>query len=199
MTAVLSMRRAAIWLAAISAAWLVSSPFLGPLLALLVAVAVSLVLVLLSRTAALRRAGRSSRLGAGVCAGLVGGLGQIFQRVLVANPSDNAYLLIALLGSALILPAALFAVAATAPWDSVRVWASRGGVALVYLLGVLGALPVPFIAYSFVSALFSGQAAEMQRNPVAVNHALTGVLSLLMIGLVSHYQPGSTERRPSEP
>jgi hypothetical protein len=129
----------------------------------------------------------------------VGGLGQFFQRVFVANPSDNAYLLIALLGSALTLPAALFAVAAIAPWDGVRVWAARGGVALVYLLGVLGALPGPFIAYSLLSAVLAGQFAEMQPNAVAVNHILTCALSLLMIGLVSCWQRRPTETGPSDP
>ena len=127
-------------------------------------------------------------------AALTGGVALLFSRVLVANWSDNAYLLIALAGWALQLPAALFLAAAIVPVDPVRRWASRAAIVLVWLIGALTLVPLPFILYALGVSAIEGQAGEALRGPVARGHLLAGIGAVLLVAVVGWYLPRQLPR-----
>ena len=186
--------------AAAVAVGLLSYPFLGAALAPVAAVGVGLALVLVLRFGAVSSGSRHSRVTALVCAALTAGTGQFMQRVLVFNWSDNAYLLVALLGLALMVPATLFLVAALIPIRIIQIGATWAGVGLVYIIGVLGILPAPFLLVA--SGATIAQALNPSTSPVAASHLAAAALCLLLIVLVTllqrwHAPPLRSVQEPS--
>jgi hypothetical protein len=172
--------------AAALAVGLLSYPLLGAALAPFAGAGVGLALLLLLRFGTVSTGSRRSRLAALACAALTAGVGQFMQRALVFNWSDNAYLLVALLGLALMVPAALFLAAALIPVRIVQLGATWAGVGLVYIIGVLGILPAPFLLVASGASI--AQALNPSTSPVAASHLAAAGLCPLLIGLVTLLQ-----------
>jgi hypothetical protein len=181
-----SPRTLALVFAAALAVGLLSYPLLGAALAPVAAVGVGLALLLLLRFGSVSTESRRSRVTALVCAALTAGAGLFMQRVLVFNWSDNAYLIVALLGTALLVPAGLFLLGALVPVAIVQVVATWGGVGLVYVLGVLGILPAPILLVASGTSI--AEAMNRSANPVAASHLATAALCLLLIVVVTLLQ-----------
>jgi hypothetical protein len=177
------------WLAVIVAGTLLGSFLLGPSMALTVVSALAGAVWLLRRSGALEGGKRLSRPIAAASAGLLGGLAFIFTRVLVANPSDNAYLWIALLGGLLAAPAVPFALAAVAPAESVRGGLARAGIALVWCLGIPGALLLIAGAPLYLLSIPRDAPGVFTDNRVAVNHVLGSLALVAVVWLVGYHWP----------
>jgi hypothetical protein len=182
-----------IWLIAFVVGTVVASFFLGPLLALTVAPALAAAAVVLRRSGALEGGKRLPRRLAAASAGLTGGLGVFFVKVLVANPHDNAYLWIALLGVLLGVTSVPFALAAVAPGEPLRGWLARIGIVLVWCVGAPGALLLLGGGPIYLLSSPSPATGAVVDNRVAVNHIL-GCLTLLpVVWLVGYHWPRQSQ------
>lgn len=193
-------RTALLWIGGLAAGWLLAYPVAGTVGAAAVVLALGGALVLCLHLHVLSAPAEPSRLHQAISGALTGGVSLLCTRVLVANWSDNAYLLIALYGMALQLPAALFLLAAIAPWAVVRRWAPRAAVLLVWLLGAFALIPVPFILFTLEGALLAGVAGALLNNPVTTGHLLAGGLAVLLVLLPGWWwarRPGDSP--PADP
>jgi hypothetical protein len=187
--------RGVIWGVAFLVTALVASFFLGPVLALPVAGALGATIVGLRRSEALAGGRRLPRERAAASAGLLAGLGVVFAKVLVANPSDNAYLWIAMLGVLLGAVAVPFALAALAPAGPLRGGLARLGIGLVWVVGGPGALLL--LVGALLSLLSSprGVPGAVVDDRVAVNHVVGCVALLGLVWLVGYYWPRRSRAR----
>lgn len=178
-----------IGLIAFLAGLLVGSFFLGPLLALMVVPALAGAVWLLRRSGALEGGRRLSRRIAAASAFLTGGLGVFFVKVLVANPSDNAYLWIWLLGVLLGVTAVPFALAALVPAGALRSGLARAGIVLVWCLGAPAVLVLLAGAPLYLLSSPRDVPGTFVDNRVAVNHVLGSLALLAVVWLVGYYWP----------
>jgi hypothetical protein len=181
------MRRI-VWVLAILGAAIVASFFLGPLLALTLAPGVALAGLGLRRSGALAGGQQLPRRLAAASAALVGGLGGFFVRVLVANPEDNAYLWIALLGVLLLGTAVPFALAALGPAGRLRGWLARIGIVLVWCVGAPAVLLLLLGAPLYVLSSSGGPPGAADSR-VAVNHLIGAAALVPVVWLVGYYWP----------
>lgn len=191
----MSVPAGAVWLLLLAILALLAVSFLGGVPGLTVVLALAGIAGLLRRTGALAGADRLARPAAALSAALVAGTGLLFMAVLVANPSDNAYLWIWLLGWLLVAIAVPFALAAMLPAGAARRWIARAAVALVWGVGLAGALLLllgaPLYLLSSAALLPGGRVDER----VAPNHVLGSLLLVALVWLAGSYLP----RRPAPP
>ncbi|HLH25488.1 MAG TPA: hypothetical protein VK066_23455 [Chloroflexota bacterium] len=187
--------RWALGLIAVGAAAVLTAFFLGPALALPVALALGAALLALRRSGAFAGGQRLSRGRAAASASLTAGLGVFFARVLVTNPQDNAYLWIALLGGLLVVVAVPFALAAVAPSGPPRGWLARIGVALIWCVGVAGALLLLLGGplYLASSGAVPGAAPD---GRVPAYHLLACLALVLLVWLAGYRWPRQSARTP---
>ena len=178
-----------IWIIAFLAGTVLASFFLGPLLALTAAPALALAVLGLRRSGALAGGRQLPRRLAAASAALLGGLGAFFVKVLVANPQDNAYLWIALLGVLLLATAVPFALAALGPAGRLRGWLARAGVVLVWCLGAPAALILLLGAPLYLLSTARVPPGALLDNRVAVNHLVGAGLLLAVVWLVGYHWP----------
>lgn len=178
-----------IWLVAVVAGTLVASFFLGPLLALTVAPALAAAALVLRRSGALAGGQRLPRGIAAASAALVGGLGFFFVKVLVANPQDNAYLWIALLGLLLLTIAVPFALAALAPAGRPRRWLAGSAIVLVWCVGAPAVLVLLVGAPLYLLTSARVPPGGLVDSRVATNHLLGAAALLPVLWLVGYYWP----------
>lgn len=178
-----------IWLLVLLAGMLCASFLLGPLLALTVGPALAGAVWLMRRSGALAATHRLPRRIPAASAGLLAALSLGFLNILVASPTDNAYLWIALLGVLLGAMAVPFALAAVAPAGAVRGWLARIGIALVWCLGVPGALVLLLGAPLYLLSSPRGVPGTFVDDRVAVNHVLASLALLAAVWLVGYYWP----------
>jgi hypothetical protein len=145
--------------------------WLGPLLGFSLVGAV----LLCMQSGALSGARDLSRKMTAASALVCGGLALLFLRVLVANPSDNAYLWIAVLGYLLVAPAVVFGLATIMPVRRLRQWLSQAAVLLLWVVGVPGAM---LLAAGSLLAAISGGGPGVVHSRVVAYH-LIGLLALL--------------------
>lgn len=134
-----------------------------------------------ARTPALRTGGTFSRRSALLSALMVSCLGGIFLKVLVVNPSDNAYLWIAMVGVMLLAVAAIFALALLVPFTQPMRWLTRAALFLLWAVGGLGAL---LMLLGGLIPLLSGTPGGTADYAVVIAHiaallALVGTLWLV--------------------
>src|SRR3954469_19254607 len=182
------MRRI-VWVLAILGAAIVASFFLGPLLALTVAPAVVLAGLGLRRSGALAGGPQLPRSHAAASAALLGGLGGFFVRVLVANPEDNAYLWIALLGILLLVIAVPFALAALGPAGRLRGWLARIGIVLVWCVGAPAVLLLLLGAPLYVLSSAGAPPGVSIDQRVALNHLVGAAALVPAVWLVGYHWP----------
>jgi len=148
-----------------------------------------------TRTPPLRTGGSFSRRSALLSALVVGGLGGVFLKVLVLNPSDNAYLWIAMVGALLLAVAAVFALALLVPFRQPVRWLTRAALLLLWAVGGLGAL---LMLLGVVLPLLSGAPTRSADYAVVGAHtvALLGlVLTLWLVGYRWHRGESSAQSR----
>jgi hypothetical protein len=183
-----------IWPLAFLGGTIAASFFLGPLLALTAAPALALAVLGLRRSHALAGGQQLPRPLAAASAALVGGLGVFFVKVLVANPQDNAYPWIALLGMLLLATAVPFALAALGPAGRLRGWLARGGIVLVWCVGAPAALILLLGAPLYLLSTARAPPGAMLDNRVATNHLIGACLLLAVVWLVGYHWPRRSRR-----
>jgi hypothetical protein len=185
-----------IWLIAFLVGALVASFVLGPLLALPTAFVVVAAAFLVKRSGALQGGKQLPRLCAAASASLMVGLGIFFIKVLVANPSDNAYLWIALLGVLLGVVGVPFGLAAIAPRGPLKGVLAQIGVGLVWTVGAPGALLLLSGAPIYLISTRGVPPGGFVDSRVAINHLL-GFLALLpVLWLVGYHWPRQSQMPP---
>jgi hypothetical protein len=177
------------WVAAFLAGVLVASFLLGPGLALPTALAIVAAAFVARRSGALQGGRQLSRWRAAASAGLMVGLGVFFAKVLVANPSDNAYLGIALLGLLLAAVGVPFGLAAVAPAGSIRAILAQIGIALVWTVGGPGVLLLLVGGPIYLLSSRGGPPGGFVDNRVAINHLLGCVALVPVLWLVGYHWP----------
>jgi hypothetical protein len=187
---VLLARRGHLLLAAALLAAIILSALFAFFLGFFVGPPAALVLVagvfFAAHSEAIKGAKGLSRRMAAASALLLACLGLVFIKVLVANPSDNAYLWIAMLGAAALAVSVLFVLAAIMPIDRARPWLSQTAIVLLWIFGAPGA-----VLLLLGGPLYLGRGARWPfvDNPVVVNH-LVGLLVLLpSLWLVGFHWP----------
>ena len=186
-----------IWLLVLLAGTVGASFLVGPLMALTVVPALAGAAWLLRRSGALAGGERLPRGLAAASAGLLVALGLFFVKVLVANPSDNAYLWIAILGVLVGVLAVPFALAAVAPAGAPRGRLARAGIALVWGLGVPGALILVAGAQLYLLSIPHDVPGVRVDDRVAVNHVLGSVALLAVVWLVGYRWPRGSRDEPA--
>ncbi len=110
----------------------------------------------------------------------------VLRTVLVRNPSDNAYLWIAVVGMALLLPAVPFALAGLLPRGPATSWLMRAGIVLLWLLAVPGL--VLLVIGAGLSVATAPPSIPMDTQ-VPLSHLLAFVLLAGTLYLVGFYWP----------
>jgi hypothetical protein len=113
-------------------------------------------------------------------------LGVVFRTVLVGNPSDNAYLWIAVLGMLLFFPAVPFALAAIVPRGRATSWLMRAGIVLFWLIGGGGLSLLGIGGGLYLTSTPPGIAMDSR---VPIFHGIGFVLLLGALYLVGFYWP----------
>ena len=185
------------WLVGFLAGALVASFLLGPMLALPTALAVVAAAFVVRRSGALQGGKQLSRGHAAASAALMVALGLVFNRVLVANPSDNAYLWIAALGLLLGVVGVPFGLAAIAPRGSLRGVLAQTGIVLAWTVGGPGALLLlvggPLYLLSSRGVLPGG----FVDGRVAINHLLGFVSLVPVLWLAGYHWPRQGRTPPT--
>lgn len=186
------------WLVAFLAGALVASFLLGPGLALPVALTVVAAAFLARRSGALQGGKQLPRWHAAASAAVLAGLGVFFVKVLVANPSDNAYLWIAGLGLLLAVIAVPFGLAAIAPRGPLQGMLAQVGIALVWTVGGPGAVLLLVGGPIYLLSSRGVPPGGFVDGRVAVNHLL-GCLALVpVLWLVGYHWPRQSRMPPTE-
>lgn len=189
----MSVPAGAVWLLLLGILALVAASFLGSILGLTVVLAVAGTAEVLRRAGALAGADRLARPAAALSAALVAGTGLLFMAVLVANPSDNAYLWIWLLGWLLVAVAVPFGLAAVLPAGGTQRALARAAVALICGVGVPGAVLLLLGAALYLVSTAPAPSGARVDPLVALNHAFGALLLMALVWLVGLHLP----RRPA--
>ncbi len=110
----------------------------------------------------------------------------VLRTVLVRNQSDNAYLWIAIVGMALLVPAVPFALAAMLPRGAAMIWLMRVGIVLLWLLAVPGLVLLASGAGLSLSSSPRGLPTDLQ---VPTSHLLAFALLASALFAVGWYWP----------